>query len=62
MNPRIDEATVRALAVKASVHPRTIQKALRGERIRGLAGHRARAALCEAGYQVPEPGVAGGEP
>ena len=45
----VDEATRRELAVKASVHPRTIAKALRGEAIRGPAGHRARQALREAG-------------
>lgn len=45
----VDEATRRELAVKASVHPRTIAKALRGEPIRGLAGHRARQVLRDAG-------------
>lgn len=48
----LDEATLRALAVKASVHPRTVKKALAGQPIRGLAGHRIRAVLQDAGYAV----------
>lgn len=49
----IDWPTRRALAVKGNVDPRTIDKVLRGERVRGMAGHRARAALREAGIPVP---------
>jgi len=45
----LDESTIRELAVKAGVDPRTIEKAARGEPVRGMAGHRARAALREAG-------------
>lgn len=48
----IDTATRRALAVKASCDPRTIDKLLRGESVRGLAGHRAEEALREAGYSL----------
>ncbi len=53
--PKLDEATRRKLAVDASCDPRTIDKALRGKPIRGLAGHRARAALEAAGFTVPVP-------
>lgn len=55
----LDEATRRALAVKASCDPRTIDKVARGAPVRGLAGHRARAALEEAGIEVPRPTVRG---
>jgi hypothetical protein len=51
---RLDEATKRELAVKASCDPRTIEKELRGTHARGLAGHRARRALAEAGLLPPE--------
>jgi hypothetical protein len=51
---RIDKATIRELAVKASCDPRTIEKAIRGEPVRGMAGHRARAVLAAAGLAVPE--------
>lgn len=49
---RIDEATKRRLAVQASCDPRTLEKALRGEQVRGLAGHRIRAALAAEGLIV----------
>jgi hypothetical protein len=45
----VDGATARKLASDASVHPETIRKMLRGEHVRGLAGHRARAVLTAAG-------------
>ncbi len=45
----LEAAHVRRLAVKASCDPRTIKKLLKGERVTGLAGQRARAALVEAG-------------
>ena len=45
----VDDSTKRALAVKASVCPRTITKLLKGEPVRGLAGHRARQVLQDAG-------------
>lgn len=51
----LDEAVRRELAVKAEVDPRTIEKALRGEPVRGMAGRRARRALRDAGFVVPEP-------
>jgi hypothetical protein len=54
MQRRIDKATLRELAVKASADPRSIQKALRGQPVRGLAGHRVLAALKAAGICVPE--------
>lgn len=49
----LDAATLRSLAVKASCDERTIQKAARGEAIRGMAGYRAREALKAAGFTVP---------
>jgi hypothetical protein len=49
------EAIARQIAVKASVAPRTVQKAAAGLPVRGLAGYRARAALLAAGL-LPAPG------
>jgi hypothetical protein len=49
MKPKIREAHLRELAVRASVDPRTIEKAFRGRSVRGMAGHRARAVLKEDG-------------
>ncbi|KYF87532.1 hypothetical protein BE17_07250 [Sorangium cellulosum] len=46
---QVDWPTLRQLAVKADVDPRTIAKVLRSEDVRGMAGHRARRALIEAG-------------
>jgi len=40
---------IRELAVKASVHPRSIEKILLGLPVRGLAGDRARRVLKRAG-------------
>lgn len=54
----LDEATRRVLAVRAEVDPRTIEKVLRGEPVRGMAGHRARKTLENAGYSLP--GIAPG--
>jgi hypothetical protein len=45
----LDAATVRRLAVRADVDPRTIQKVYEGLPVRGMAGRRARGALAEAG-------------
>jgi hypothetical protein len=45
----IDEATRRRLAVEIGADPRSIARALRGEYVRGLAGHRIRAGLAERG-------------
>jgi hypothetical protein len=46
---KLDKATARELAVRASVDPRTIERIARGENVRGLPGRRAREALREAG-------------
>jgi hypothetical protein len=46
---KIDRGTVLELAVRASVDPRTIEKAARGEPVRGLSGLRAARVLREAG-------------
>jgi hypothetical protein len=59
---KIDKATLRELAVKASCDPRTIEKAIHGEPVRGMAGHRARAVLKAAGIPIPEATDAGGTP
>lgn len=51
MNPpiKLDAATARWLAVEAGVDPKTIAKVARGEKVRGMAGHRALVALRAAG-------------
>lgn len=54
---RADKATVRELAVKASCDPRTILKVLRGEAVRGMAGHRARAAVLALDLLPAGPGA-----
>ena len=50
----IDEANARRLAVRADVDPKTIRKVLRGDKVRGMAGERARKALVDAGLLEPE--------
>jgi hypothetical protein len=57
---KLDDATARRLAVAASCDPRTIKRAARGERVRGLAGQRARAALRDAGFVVADPNLPAG--
>lgn len=42
---QLDTATVRWLAVEAGVDPKTIIKVSKGRPVRGMPGHRARAAL-----------------
>jgi hypothetical protein len=61
---RIDKATIRELAVKASCDPRTIEKVIRGEPVRGMARHRARRVLLEAGIPTAPiaPEAEGGRP
>ena len=51
---RLTEGQRRALAVKASCDPRTVEKVLRGEPVRGIAGERAHAALVDAGLLPPD--------
>jgi hypothetical protein len=51
--PKLDAATLRRLAVRASCDPKTIAKAAQGIPVRGLAGQRARVALEEAGLWPP---------
>lgn len=51
----LDKATIRELAVRASVDPRSIQRMLAGEPVKGMAGHRARRVLQEAGLLPPGP-------
>jgi hypothetical protein len=50
----LDAATLRELAVRASTDPRTILHVASGMPVRGLARHRARAALIAAGYPLPD--------
>jgi hypothetical protein len=50
---KLDAATGRRLAVEASCDTRTIIRALRGEKIRGLAGYRAREVLARHGLIPP---------
>lgn len=52
---QIDTTEKMKLALKASVDVRTIEKALRGEPIKGRAGDRARKALKDAGVRLPRP-------
>lgn len=49
----IDEATRRRLAVLADVDPRTIDKVILGQPVRGAAGVRALAILTETGIVAP---------
>lgn len=51
MAPKLDSATLRRLAVRASVCPATIRKVFEGLPVRGLAKYRALAALEEAGLK-----------
>jgi hypothetical protein len=48
-SPSLMSARIRELAVEADVDPRSIQKVLRGYKVRGMAGRRAREALARAG-------------
>lgn len=51
MAPKLDSATLRRLAVRASVCPATILKVFEGRPVRGLAKYRALAALEESGLK-----------
>ncbi len=51
MASKLDSATLRRLAVRASVCPATIRKVYEGLPVRGLAKYRALAALEEAGLK-----------
>jgi hypothetical protein len=53
----IDSATRRRLAVEASVDPRTIDRVLAGQPVRGLASYRAREALKANNIAFPEPSL-----
>jgi hypothetical protein len=46
---KLDAATARRLAVEASCDPRTLQRVLDGEPVRGLARERARQVLRQHG-------------
>ena len=46
---RVDTATLRMLAVRASADPRSVARVLRGERVAGMADARIRAVLIELG-------------
>lgn len=46
-------STARKLAVEASCDPRTIYRVYRGEKVRGLAGERARTVLERHGFLTP---------
>jgi len=52
----IDTALLRELAVAASCDPRSIRRRLRGDVVRGVAGHRIEAVLAERGLlPAPQP-------
>jgi len=55
----LDEATRRLMAVLCDADPRSVDKVLAGQPVRGLTGQRIRATLEAAGIEVPTP--AGGE-
>jgi hypothetical protein len=59
---RLDEALKRELSVKGDVDPRTLEKVLRGEPVRGMAGRRARRVLEEAGFDIPPDPAAPAQP
>lgn len=50
MKKNLDASSLRRLAVLADVDPRSLRRLLRGQPVRGGAGHRARRVLIEAGY------------
>lgn len=52
-----DTATLRRWAVASSSDPRTVEKVLRGEPVRGLAGYRVRAVLAAEGIKIAGKGV-----
>jgi hypothetical protein len=53
---KLDASTARRLAVEASCDPRSLQRVLDGEEVRGLAGERAREVLIKHGLlTVREP-------
>jgi len=52
---KLDKFTIRELAVKASVDPRTIEKVYRGQPVRGMPSRRARAVLEAAGLLKADP-------
>ena len=51
-----DASTLRELAVRGGVDPRTLRKLMAGKPVRGMAGRRAANALVQAGYLPPEHG------
>jgi hypothetical protein len=51
---KLDKSQKRKLAVEWEVDPRSLEKLLRGEEVRGMAGHRARAALHSVGIELAQ--------
>jgi hypothetical protein len=49
----VDAATIRRIAVAASVDPRTVIRHLSGEHVRGMPRHRIAHALKARGLEVP---------
>lgn len=52
LDPPLSAADLRRYAVQASVDPRTLRRVAAGERVRGMAGDRARMVLRRAGYPL----------
>jgi hypothetical protein len=50
MNKPLDSATLRRLAVEAEADPRSVEKRMRGIRVRGLSGHRIDRVLVANGF------------
>jgi len=48
----VDSLTVRSIAVEADTDVRSVQKRLRGERVRGRAGERIDAVLARRGLRA----------
>lgn len=57
---RIPGAVKREIAVAASVDPRSLERVLRGERVRGMPDDRIRRELSARGIEPPDPTTSGG--
>ena len=52
--PELDTATIRRIAVESDSDPRSVVKVLRGDRVRGMVGHRIREVLSRRGLLAPD--------
>lgn len=58
--PRLEAHQKLQLAVEAGVHPRTVDRALRGQAVRSTVAARLRKASTELGFPLPELKIASG--